>query len=110
MTARQINHKFGAADRVISVSYAEELDDGEILIGVPVVSEITTSDLTITNISISSTALTINKEVVSAGKAIRFSIAGGLNSTFLYEILITVLSNSSPAQTYVDSIKLQIVS
>ncbi len=102
--------KVAGATKNIAVSFVGELDSGELLTGTPTVSEFTktsfnaapeddtsSSDLTITNIAVSTVELTINKRTVAIGLAVQMKIVGG-TAGVIYRIRITTLSDASPAQ------------
>jgi hypothetical protein len=82
-----------------AVSFVGVLDSGELLTGSPTAAEQTTSDLTITNVVVSSAELTILNKTVAIGKAVQFKVVGQLLATLNYRIKITVPTDSSPAQT-----------
>lgn len=88
-----------------SVSFAGVLDTGESLTGTPTVAEQSTSDLTISNVSVSSSALTINGKTVAAGEAVQFKVSGQLTANSPYTLKITVGTDSTPAQTKVKYVK-----
>jgi len=87
--------------RLFSVSYDDALDSGESLTGTPTVEEQTTTDLTITNETVSDTALTIKDKSVPAGRAVQFLVSGQLIANSPYTIKITCSTDSSPAQTLI---------
>ncbi len=94
--------------RTISVNLQGLLDSGELLTGTPIITEVTTSDLTLTNKVISTTALTINGVSVAIAEAVQFTAAVGVAGTE-YEITISIGTNASPAQTLGASIILEVV-
>ena len=83
-----------------AVSFADVLDAGELLTGTPTVAEQTTSDLTISNEAVSTSALTINHNTVPAYEAVQFSVSDQKAAT-AYKIKITVSTDATPAQTLV---------
>lgn len=83
---------------VYSVSFADRLDDGELLTGTPTVTEVGTSDLTISNNVVSTGSLTINDITVITGEAIQFKMIGQLTGVS-YRIKMSVVTDASPAQT-----------
>jgi hypothetical protein len=105
--APQTQSKTASGVRNVAVSLAALLDVGELLTGTPTVAEVTTSALTITNAVVSTTELTINGVAVPIGEAVQFQVAGGVANT-LYKIKITVLTDSTPAQTLVVSVRLNV--
>lgn len=85
---------------VVAVDFSEQLDSTEVLTGTPTVAEVTTSDLTITNKTVSTEAITILDRDVSVGKAVQFRVSGFKANT-QYQIRITVTTTSSPARILV---------
>lgn len=94
--------------RIGSVSFANQLDSGELLTGTPTVVEVTTTDLTITNKVITTTAATINSVSALAGQAVQFLVSGMLVAHSPYTIKITAVSNSTPAQTFVRYVRFDV--
>ena len=82
-----------------AVSFAKQLDAGELLEGTPLVVELTSSDLTITNKIVSVTALVINETSVPIGEAVQFHVVGQLLATAAYTLKITAVTDASPART-----------
>lgn len=97
-TALQVPCVFDGEVRIASVSFIGLLDDGESLSGTPTAVELTTSDLTISNESINSKALTINNKSVAKNKAVQFKFLGQKAGT-TYTIEVTCGTDSSPVQT-----------
>jgi hypothetical protein len=77
-----------------AVSFANYLDTGETLTGTPLVDEVTTTDLTLGGKAVSSAALTILGESVSAGQAVQFTMSGQKANT-LYTIRVTATTTAS---------------
>jgi len=82
-----------------AVSFAGVLDSGESLTGTPTVAEQTTSDLTIANVAVNTSALTINNQSVAVGAAVQFTVAGQLTANSPYTLKITAATDATPAQT-----------
>lgn len=83
---------------VFAIDYTDVLDAAELLTGTPTVTEVTTTDLTISNVAINTAALTILDKSVSIGKAVQFKIINQkVNTT--YTLLVTVGTTSTPART-----------
>lgn len=89
---------------VISVSLDDWLDSGESLSGTQSVSEVTTSDLTITNLAetpgvatITTATMTIRGKSVAAGRALQFVVTGHQDNTS-YVVLVTARTNSTPVR------------
>ena len=97
-TAPKIRTKTVSEVRNAAVSFSGKLDSGELLTGTPIVTELTTPDLTFTNIAVSSTILTIDGLSVPAGEAVQFKVSGGVESTN-YIIKISCGTDSIPVQT-----------
>lgn len=74
---------------IVAIDESFELDPGEALSGTPTVTEVDTSDLTISQKTLNSTELTINGNTVAANCAVLFKIAGQKAGT-LYHIKYTV--------------------
>lgn len=94
--------------RLFSVSFDDKLDSGESLTGTPTVVEETTTDLTITNKAVSTSALTINNKSVAAGRAVQFKVTGFLVANSPYTILITCGTDSDPDQTVKGRVKFEV--
>lgn len=88
--------------RNVSHSFAGRLDDGELLTGTPLVVEVTTSILTLTNKVVSTAILTINKISVPVGEAVQFKVVASATGT--YTVKITATTDASPAQTLIETI------
>ena len=97
-TALERQTKTVSEVRNVAVSFVGKLDVGELLTGVPVVAEQDTSDLTIANQSVSTVELTINDKKVPIARAVQFKVTGGIAGV-KYQILVTVATTASPAQT-----------
>ena len=89
---------------IISVSFADVLNEGELLTGTPAIVEITTSDLTVSNNQINTTALTMGDHIIAIGKAVQFKLIGQVVVSSPYTMKITVLTDSTPPQTKVRGI------
>lgn len=89
-----------------AISYDALLDDGELIASVGGVVEVTTSDLTISNVAASTATLKIDKKTVPIGRAVQFSVSGqsatgGDDSDGKYRLRVTVTTDSTPARTLV---------
>jgi len=110
MAANEIRHKHASETRTISVDYTDKLDSGESLTGTPTIAEVTTTDLTISGAQLNSGSLTINNETVAASKAVQCQVAGGTSgSTYSIKITVSTDATSPGAQTFVDTIKLEVL-
>lgn len=90
--------------RNAAVSFSGELDAGELLTGTPTITEDTTSDLVISNKSVSIEELKINGLSVPIGEAVQFTVSGFVSANFPYTIDISCDTDSSPEQTLLGSI------
>jgi hypothetical protein len=90
-----------------AISFAGQLDSGEALTGTPTVVELTTTDLTISGVAVSTTALTINGETVAIGEAVQFKVVGMTAAN--YRLKVTATTDSTPAQTLVRYVRFQVV-
>lgn len=106
--APQQHEKRVSESRIVSVDMSGKLDVGEILVGVPTVAEVNTSDLAFSNQSVNTGVLVINDNSVPVGQAIRFLVTGGLAKR-KYTITVTCTTNSGPAQTVGEAIVLRCV-
>ena len=91
--------------RISSIDFRGKLDSGEVLTGTPTVTEVTTTDLVISNPQVSTGILTINGVDVPIGEAIQFNVdyAGG-TATKKYTVKIvcdTDAGQTVAAQVYV---------
>ncbi len=103
-TAPQRPNAAVGATRNIAFSFSGELDSGELLTGTPTITEDTTSDLTISNKVISTTSLEINNITVPAGEAVQCAVTGFVAANFPYTLNISVVTDSTPAQTLIGSL------
>lgn len=94
---------------VASISYVNHLNSGELLTGTPTVVEVTTSDLTLGNKIVSTTAYTDKEtnESVAAGQAVQFTVTTA--TAGLYRIRVTATTDSTPARTIVRDAMLEVV-
>ena len=106
--ATERQEKTASAVRNIAVSFVGKLDDGELLSGTPTVSELVTTDLTITNEGVNTAELTISGKSVPIGQAVQFSVAGGTAGRS-YKITISVATDSTPSQTLYGTITLDVL-
>lgn len=90
--------------RNVAVSFAGLLDSGELLTGTPTITEVSTSDLTITNKVISTAILTINDISVPIAEAVQFSFSGQLVDV-KYTIKISIGTDATPAQTLIGQVR-----
>jgi hypothetical protein len=82
------------------VSFDEILSDGEVLIApVSVVDAGSDSDLSITNVAVNSTAMSVEGNTVAIGKALCFCFSGQSIEGTPYTLRLTVTTNATPGQT-----------
>lgn len=84
--------------RAFAVSFKGKLDTSELLIGTPTVTEVTTTDLTITQKRVNTGTITIKGESHAAGEAVQFLVTGAVANRD-YQIIITCGTNATYAQT-----------
>lgn len=92
--------------RSAKIDYRKDLDSGELLTGTPTVVEQDTSDLTISNVAVSTTTETVKGETVAIGQAVVWTVTGGLESNSPYLIRVTTSTDASPAQTFAYDLRL----
>jgi hypothetical protein len=86
---------------MMAVDFTDLLDSGELLTGTPTVAEVTTSDLTIANVAVSTGSLTILGATVATGAAVQATISGQLSATGAYDMTVTATTDATPARTLV---------
>ena len=94
------------AVEVVAVDESFELDSGETLTGTPTVTEIDTSDLTITNKALNTSSMTINGNTAAVSCAVLFKISGQ-KAGKLYHIKYTVATTSNPSRTLAWIVRIQ---
>ncbi len=109
ITAKQIPCTSPNEVRLVAVDFQGKLDSGELLTGTPVVTEVSTSDLTLANKAISTGALTIDGITVAIAEAVQFSVTGGTVANSPYTIKVSIGTDSTPAQTLLALLKLAVV-
>ena len=98
----------GQTDNV-SVDCRDNLAQGELVTGTPVVAEITTNDLSLTNEQVNTTEVVVLGREVPIGKAVLFTISGQ-NAGTTYRIRITHTTDSTPARVIPFDVLLRCVS
>jgi len=93
----------------VSVSFIDILDSGVLLTGTPTITEVTTTDLTLTHKEVNTSAITINGVSNAIGQAVTFLIAPSVSATGEYTVLITCGTNSTYPATRKANIKLRVV-
>ena len=101
-----LEKKVGEA-RNAAISFVNLLDVGELLTGTPTIVEVTTTDLVLSNKAVSTAELTINGKKVPTGEAVQFKVTTGL-ANVSYKIRITVLTDATPAQTLIITVRLRV--
>jgi hypothetical protein len=87
------------ATRRLSISFEGQLDSGELLTGTPTITEQATTDLTITNKAVSTTALTINSKTVAIGEAVTCLVSGHVVANSPYTLSVSAGTDATDAQT-----------
>ena len=87
------HHSVGDVD-VGAVDMGPLLDDGELIASVSV----TEASLTISNVAVSTSTLSIKGRSVPAGEAIQFKYSG-MQANVWYDVAIQVVTDSTPART-----------
>jgi len=87
-----------------AVSFSGKLEPGEKLVGTPVVEEQITEDLTLTSKVVSTKILNISGVDTPIGKAVQFSVSGGIaapadEDDALYIVNVSCTTDATPAQT-----------
>jgi len=95
--ADQIHYQTVGETRNHALGFIGRLDSGELLTGTPVITEVTTSNLTIASKAVNTTTLTIDGTTHTAGQALQCSVTSATAGE--YEILWECATDSSPAQT-----------
>lgn len=88
--------------------FTPKLDPDELLTGTPAILEVTSSDLTLDNKTVSTEQLMILGNDVRIAKAVTFRVAGGSSNTD-YTITVSIGTTSSPAQTVRDLFYLRVL-
>jgi len=101
-----IQSKTDGETRNVAVDFTAKLDSGELLTGTPTVTD-ASGDLTITNKAVNAEQLTINNKTVAVGKAVQFQVSGGSVGNN-YPIVISVGTDSTPAQTLVEIVTIRV--
>ncbi len=78
-----------------SVSFAKELDSGELLTGTPTAVEQTTVHLTISNVVVNTAALVISGVTTAIGMAIQGHVIG-FQTGIEYDILVSADTDATP--------------
>lgn len=94
---------------IVSINYTAILDSSEVLTGVPTVSELTTSNLSLGNKLVNTATYTeaITGDTVAVGKAVQFTVTTSTAGS--YVIRVTVSSDSTPTRTFVRDLYLRFI-
>lgn len=85
-------NKMGVGEtRIAAVNFGPTLDDSDTLTGTPTVVEQTTSDLTISQVTLNSATYEErgSGETVAANTAVKFAVTGGSVANSPYSLLVT---------------------
>lgn len=107
-TAPQRHTKSVSEVANVAIDLRGLLDSGELFQGTPTITEVTTTDLTLSNKAINGSSLVINGQTCVAGQAVTFRVSGGVAGSE-YAINITATTNATPAQTRLVKIRLRVV-
>ncbi len=102
ITARETGRKSPADVAAAVADFTPLLRSGELLTGTPTVAEVTSSDLTISNVGLNDSTVSVNGSDCVANAGIQFLVAGGLTST-KYVVEMSCGTDATPAQTLVRS-------
>jgi len=104
--AMPINEASPDEHRISSVDFGGKLDSGELLTGSPTVTEVTTTDLVITNAQVSTGILTINGSSVPVGEAVQFKVdyaSAEVRKKYIVKVVCgTDAGQTVAGQVYVD--------
>jgi hypothetical protein len=78
---------------IASIDYTEYLDEDEFLSGTPTVSEVTSTDLTVSNKVVNTEEVRILGRDIAIGKAVQFKLSGQKVNTE-YSIRVTVSTDN----------------
>jgi hypothetical protein len=94
--------------RTIVVAFTDKLRGIEALAGTPTAEEVGTSDLTITDVALTTEDKTIRGQTIPTLKAVQFSVSGG-TAREDYTIRVTATGDTSPIQTLIEDMRLHVV-
>lgn len=78
---------------MLAVDCYDWLDDDEVLTGTPLITEVGTADLTVTNIAVNTSAIAINERTVAIGEAVQAKLLGWVEDVE-YRLRITATTAS----------------
>ena len=67
----------------VAIDASGKLDSGETYTGTPTITEVSTSNLTLSNKAVNTGALTINGNSTAIGQAIQFTVSASTTGTYL---------------------------
>ena len=82
--------------RQCHIDFTRELAPTELLTGTPTVVEVGTSQLAITDVSVSTVPETVDGETVAIGKAVTFTVSCATEG--VYTLVVSVQTSSRPTQ------------
>lgn len=97
--ALQVHEKTPTEDVNVRLSFLGKLNPGELLTGTPTAVEVSTSDLTISNVVVNTSVVEINGINHDPGQAVLYSITGGLAAVNDYCIKVKGETTATPVQT-----------
>ena len=107
--APEIHEMVTTETRIVSVSFTNKLNSGELLTGTPTVAEETSSDLVITNKAVNTAIVSINGIDVPIGQAVQFLVdAAAATANELYNVDILCSTDASPAQVLNGEIRIRV--
>lgn len=107
--APEVHDLIAGMTRGARVDFTEHLEEGELLAGTPVVTELTNIGLTFSNLAISIAELTINGRKIPAGKALQLRItAPSVTKEVKARVKLEVDTDSTPTNNLLGVIILKI--
>jgi len=94
---------------VAAINYTDWLDSSELLTGTPTATEVTSTDLTISSVGVSTASMTIGGDAVITAKAVKFKVIGGTTANSPYSIRVTVSTDATVARTAIRDCLLEYV-
>ena len=98
--AKQVQQVSKGEVRILSAGFITPLSTGELLTGTPTVVEMGSSDLTISNVAVSTGTLTIDSVSHTSGQAVQCKVIGQAVAT-TYKVRVTAATDATVAQTFV---------
>jgi hypothetical protein len=85
--APQVHELSTSETRNVAVDMRGKLDGTEVCTGAPTITEVTTTDLTLTNKAVSTAELAINGDAVPIGQALQFTVASAATGTHYVDLV-----------------------